>query len=77
MTLRAEAGTISGPNPRRRGIGRGAMELFAGMTDEAVELGAVRSLDALLELGVDIAAHLRVVVTNLAHDPLDVEVVRK
>ena len=34
-------------------------------------------LDALLELGVDVQSHLRVDMSDLAHDPLDVEVVRE
>jgi AcrR family transcriptional regulator len=47
------------------------------VADEPVELGAVRPLDALLELGVDVQGHLGVGVADLAHHPLDVEVVRQ
>jgi hypothetical protein len=42
------------------------VELLAGIADEPVELGAVRPLDALLELGVDVEGHLRVGVPDLA-----------
>jgi hypothetical protein len=41
----------------------------------AVEALAVAAIDALLALGVDIHRHLRVGAADLAHDPLDVEVV--
>jgi hypothetical protein len=37
---------------------RGAGELLAGVADEAVESGAVRALDAVLELGVDVESRL-------------------
>jgi hypothetical protein len=42
---------------------------------QTVEALAVAPVDALLELGVDIHRHLRVGVADLAHHPLDVEVV--
>ena len=45
--------------------------------NEPVEASAVAALHALLQLGVDVEGHLGVGVADLAHDPLDVEVVRE
>jgi hypothetical protein len=53
------------------------VELLARGADKAIELDAVGPLDPLLELRVDVHRHLRVGVPDLAHDPLDVEVVRQ
>src|SRR5947209_1853524 len=50
-------------------------ELLSRVADEAVEAFAVLSVDALRELGVDVEGHLAVGVADLAHHPLDVEVV--
>src|SRR5947209_2115370 len=50
-------------------------ELLSRVADEAVEAFAVLAVDALLELGVDVEGHLAVGVADLAHHPLDVEVV--
>jgi hypothetical protein len=52
----------------RSGV-RDAMQLLARLVHETVEGRAVRALDALLELGVDIEGHLRVGVADLAHHP--------
>jgi hypothetical protein len=50
---------------------------MARAPDEAVEARAVVALGALLELGINVERHLRVGVADLAHHPLDVEVVRE
>jgi len=74
---REPARAIRGQNPLGGHAGIGAVELLAGIADEAVELGPVRALYALLELGIDVERHLGVGTPDLAHDPLDVEVVRQ
>ena len=61
---------IPDPWPKRGPINAGLGPL-RGVADEPVERGAVRALDALLELRVDVEGHLRVGVADLAHDPED------
>jgi hypothetical protein len=56
---------------------RGLPVEVAGLADEAVEALAVVTLGALLELRVHVHRHLGVGVADLAHNPLDVEVVRE
>jgi hypothetical protein len=50
---------------------RAAVELRTRGADESVKLGAVRTLDALLELRLHAQRHLRVRVADLAHDARD------
>lgn len=56
-------------------VAQDAVGPLAGVAQQPVEALAVAPVDPLLELCVDVQRHLRVGVADLAHHPLDVEVV--